>query len=56
MVQLLKEFKDIFAWEFNEMPRLDPNLVVHKLNMEPVTKPVAQLARVFHTNLEAQIV
>ena len=35
------------------MPRLDSNLVVHTLTMEPKTKSVAQLAKVFHTNIEA---
>ena len=53
---MLREFKDIFAWEYNEMPGLDPSLVMHMLNVEPRTWLVAQLARVFHTNVEAQIV
>ena len=38
------------------MPGLDPNLVVHTLNMEPGTKPVAQSTWVFHTGIEVQIV
>lgn len=38
------------------MHGLDPNLVVHTLNMEPGTKPVAQSTRVFHTGIEVQIV
>lgn len=50
---MLKEFKDVFAWEYNEIPRANPNLVVHTLNVEPRTKPVAQPARAFHTNIEA---
>ena len=40
-IQLLKEFKDIFAWEYKEMPGLDPSLVVDMLNVEPRTKLVA---------------
>ena len=31
-------------------------MVVHTFNMEAVTKPVAQLARVFHTDIKAHIV
>ena len=31
------------------IPRLNPSLVMHMLNVEPRTKPVAQLAKVFHT-------
>lgn len=41
LIQLLKEFKDIFAWEYKEMPGLDPSLVVDMLNVEPGTKLVA---------------
>ena len=33
-----------------------PWAVVHTLNMDPEAKPVAQLARVFHTEIEGQIV
>ena len=56
LVELLREYRDVFAWEYIEMPGLDPNLVVHTLNMEPGTKSIAQSARVFHTGIEAQIV
>ena len=41
LILLLKEFKDIFAWDYSEMPRLDPRLVVHMLNVDPEAKPVA---------------
>ena len=27
LILLLKEFKDVFAWDYNEMPGLDPRLV-----------------------------
>ena len=35
---------------------LDPGLVVHTLNMDLEAKPVAQPARVFHIEIEGQIV
>ena len=38
------------------MPRLDPGLVAHTLNVDPEAKPVAQPARIFHTKIEGQIV
>ena len=53
---LLKEFKDVFAWDYNEMPGLDPRLVAHTLNVDPEAKPMAQPARIFHTEIEWQIV
>ena len=56
LILLLKEFKDIFAWDYSEMPRLDPRLVVHMLNVDPEAKPVAQPTRIFYTEIEGQIV
>ena len=38
------------------MPGLDPGLVVHSLNVDPGMRPVVQPARVFHIEVEAQIV
>ena len=53
---VLKEFKDVFAWDYSEMPGLDPGLIAHMLNVDPQAKPVAQPARIFHTEIEGQIV
>ena len=41
LVLLLKEFKDVFAWDYSEMPGLDPRLIAHTLNVDPQSKPVA---------------
>ena len=49
---LLKEYKDVFTWDYREMPGLDPGLVVHTLNVDPEAKLVAQPARIFHTKIE----
>ena len=56
LILLLKEFKDVFAWDYSEMPGLDPGLVVHMLNVDLEAKPIAQPARIFHTEMERQIV
>ena len=40
LMLLLKEFKDVFARDYSEMPRLDPGLVVPTLNVDPKAKPV----------------
>ena len=56
LILLLKEFKDVFASDYREMPGLDPGLVVHTLNVDLEARPVAQLARVFHIKIEMQIV
>ena len=52
----LKEYKDVFAWDYSEMLGLDPGLVVHTLNVDPKAKPVAQPAKIFHIEIEGQIV
>ena len=28
---LLTEFRDIFAWSYEEMPNIDPRIVVHEI-------------------------
>jgi hypothetical protein len=40
LINLLKEYQDVFAWKYDEMPGIDPGLVAHSLNVEPGTKPV----------------
>ncbi|XP_017420393.2 uncharacterized protein LOC108330418 [Vigna angularis] len=42
---LLKEFKDVFAWSYNDMPGLDTNIVQHKLPLKPECPPVQQKLR-----------
>ena len=53
LVALLQKYRDVFAWTYDEMPSLDPWLVVHSLNVDPGVRPVVQLARVFHPEVEA---
>ena len=35
LVLLLKEFKDVFAWDYSEMLGLDLRLIAHTLNVDP---------------------
>ena len=55
LIGLLKEYKDVFAWAYDEMPGLDPSLVVHRLNIAPGTVPVKQGQRLFRPEVEVQI-
>ena len=52
----MKEFKDVFAWDYSEILGLDPGLVVHTLNVDLEAKPMAQPVRIFHTKIKGQIV
>jgi len=42
---LLKEFRDVFAWSYNDMPGLDTDIVQHKLPLKPECLPVRQRLR-----------
>ena len=55
LIALFRRYMDVFAWTYDEMFGLDLGLVVHSLNVDPGVKPVIELARVFHTDIEAQI-
>jgi len=35
LYNILKEFKDIFAWSYKDMPGLDPEIVQHPLPLKP---------------------
>ena len=39
-IDLLKEYQDVFAWKYDEMPKIDPGLVAHSLNVELGTRHV----------------
>ncbi|CAJ2651311.1 unnamed protein product [Trifolium pratense] len=55
LVELLKEFKDCFAWDYNEMPGLNRNLVEHRLPIRPDKKPVKQSPRRFAPEILSKI-
>src|ERR1044072_3193875 len=47
MVCLLKEFKDCFSWDYNEMSGLSRDLVEHRLPIRPDKRPIKQSPRRF---------
>ena len=40
LIELLKEFTDVFAWSYQDMPGLDTNIVEHHLPLNPECPPV----------------
>jgi len=42
---LLREFRYIFVWSYQDMPGLDPNIVQHKLPLKPECPPIKQKLR-----------
>ncbi|XP_022764236.1 uncharacterized protein LOC111309440 [Durio zibethinus] len=45
LADLLREFVDIFAWSYQDMPGLSTEIVEHRLPLKPECKPVQQKLR-----------
>ena len=45
LVTLLKEFKEVFAWSYKDMPRIDIDIVQHCIPTNSTMKPVKQKLR-----------
>ncbi|KAI8550362.1 hypothetical protein RHMOL_Rhmol06G0099900 [Rhododendron molle] len=45
LVNLLKEFEDVFAWSHADMPGIDPEIVKHRIPFYPDGKPANQKLR-----------
>ena len=43
--ELFKEFHDIFAWSYNEIPGIDPRIIEHEIKTYPNSNPVRQCLR-----------
>ena len=47
LMTFLKENQDVFAWSHENMPRINPSVIVHRLNVSPSFPPSRQKKRVF---------
>ena len=45
LIVLVREYIDVFAWNYEDMLGLDPQVVMHRLNIKPDAKPVKQQQR-----------
>ena len=43
----LKMNQDVFAWSHEDMPGINPSVIVHRLNVNPTSSPIRQKKRVF---------
>ena len=46
-MKFLKKNLDVFAWNHEDMPRIDKQVIEHSLNVDLTKKPVQQKRRVF---------
>jgi ribonuclease HI len=54
-VKLFKEFKDVFAWTYDDLKTFDPNIIQHEIPMKPQTLPFQQKLRKMHPKLEPTV-
>ena len=47
LIQFLKENLDVFAWSHEDMLGIAPEVIQHKLNVNPERKPIQQRRRAF---------
>ena len=47
LTMFIKENQDVFAWSYEDMLRIDPSTMVHKLDVSPTFSPIRQKKRVF---------
>jgi hypothetical protein len=54
-IKLFKEFKDVFAWTYEDLKTFDPNIIQHVIPMKPQTFPFQQKLRKMHPKLEPTV-
>ena len=47
LTTFLRDNQDIFAWSHEDMPGIDPSIMMHRLNVSPFFPPIRQKKRVF---------
>ena len=55
VIELLREYIDIFAWSYQDMPGLNTDIVVHRLPLKPECPPVKQKLRRSHPDMALKI-
>ena len=47
LITFLRGNRDVFTWSHEDMPGIDPSVMVHRLNVSPSFPPIRQKKRVF---------
>ena len=47
LTTFLRKNQDVFSWSHEDMPEIDPLIMVHRLNVSPSFPPIRQKKRVF---------
>jgi hypothetical protein len=52
---LFKEFHNVFAWSYKELPRINPSIIVHEIKTYLGVKPIREKLRPVHPKKTATI-
>ena len=55
LASFLRMNQDVFAWSHEDMPGIDPSIIVHRLNVNPDSSPVRQKKQVFTQEREKAV-
>ncbi|KAI5436220.1 hypothetical protein KIW84_022621 [Lathyrus oleraceus] len=55
LIDLLREYSDVFAWSYQDMTGLDSEIVEHRLLLKPECPPVKQKLRRTHPDMVVKI-
>ncbi|KAI5445263.1 hypothetical protein KIW84_013485 [Lathyrus oleraceus] len=55
LIDLPREYLDVFAWSYQDMPGLDSEIVEHRLPLKPECLPVKQKLRRMHPDMAVKI-
>ena len=55
MIALFREYLDVFAWSYKDMPGLDPEIAAHKIPLYPDAKPKKQKLRRMRPDMSLKI-
>ena len=47
LITFLRGNRDVFTWSHEDMPGIDPSVIVHRLNISPAFPSIQQKKRVF---------
>ncbi|KAL2247804.1 UNVERIFIED_CONTAM: Retrovirus-related Pol polyprotein from transposon [Sesamum indicum] len=50
MIDFLRKNADMFAWSPSDFTGIDPKVIVHRLNVDPMARPVQQRKRTFSSD------
>ena len=55
LIKLIREYIDVFEWNYEDMPGLDPQVATHRLNINLEKKLFKQLQRRFRPTIMEMI-